>query len=144
MHEINRRVESLKIELNRVTNCLEKKNLPTIVIETIKEEIKYLKKLIDQLEDRILQIIEKNPNLKQKFESLTAIKGVGEKTAMAILIDMPSIEHFKKSGQFAAFVGITPAHFRSGTSVKGKSKIFKSRFKKYQKNSIYECYQRKN
>lgn len=123
LHEINRRVESLKIELHRVTNCLEKKNLPTIVIETIKEEIKYLKKLIAQLEERILQIIEKNPKLKQKFESLIAIKGVGEKTALAILVDMPDIEHFEKSGQFAAFVGITPAHFRSGTSVKGKSKI---------------------
>ncbi len=123
LHEINRRVESLKIELNRVTNCLEKQNLPKIVAETIETEINCLKGLIDQLEKRAQQLVDSNPDLRLKFELLTAIKGVGEKTALVILVDMPDIEHFEKSGQFAAFAGTTPAHFRSGTSVNGKSRI---------------------
>ena len=54
---------------------------------------------------------------------MTAIKGIGEKTAFAM--DMPDVSNFEKSGQFAAFVGVTPTHKESGTSVLGKSHISK-------------------
>ena len=54
---------------------------------------------------------------------MTAIKGIGEKTAFAM--DMPDVSNFEKSGQFAAFVGVTPTHKESRTSVLGKSHISK-------------------
>ena len=52
-------------------------------------------------------------------------KGVGEKSAFAILTDTPDVSNFEKSGQFTAFVGITPAHKESEISVSGKSHISK-------------------
>lgn len=124
LHEIDNRIESLQIELNRASNALEKK-LPKFVQKSIKSEINFLNKQIEKLEQEIQKIIERNAELKQKFELLTDIKGVGEKTALAILTSMPDVSNFKKSGQFTAFVGVTPSHKESGTSVKGKSHISK-------------------
>jgi hypothetical protein len=45
--------------------------------------------------------------------------------ASTILADMPDVSSFKTANQFAAYVGVTPSHFQSGTSVKGKSRISK-------------------
>ena len=89
LHEINKRIESLKIELNRITNCLEKKNLPKLVLKSIKSETNFLNKQIEKLEQEARKIVANNPDLKLKFERLTAIKGVGEKTAFAM--DVPDV-----------------------------------------------------
>lgn len=144
LHEINRRIESLKIEKNRASNGLEKQNLPKIILRSIKSEIKFLEKQIDELEQESRKIIENNAALKQKFERLTAIKGVGEKTALAVLADIPDVSNFEKSGQFTAFVGVTPMHFESGTSVKGKSHISKIGAKKIRKTLYMSAINVKN
>lgn len=39
LYEINRRIDSLKIELNRVSNILEKQNLPEVILKSINSEI---------------------------------------------------------------------------------------------------------
>jgi len=39
------------------------------------------------------------------------------------LADVPDANKFETAKQYAAFVGVTPSHFQSGTSVKGKSRI---------------------
>ncbi len=58
--------------------------------------------------------------MKEQFDRITKIKGVGEKFALAIIADMPDVLNFQKSGQFSPF------YFQSGFSVCGKSHI--SRF----------------
>lgn len=125
LHEINRRIDSLKIEQNRASNILEKQNLPGVVLRSVNSEIEFLKQQIGELEEEIRKIIENNKDLMLKFQRLMEVKGVGERTAIAILTDMPDVSNFEKSEQFAAFAGVTPAHFESGTSVKGKSHISK-------------------
>ena len=67
LHEINKRIESLKIELNRITNCLEKKKLPKLVLKSIKSEINFLNKQIEKLEQEARKIVANNPDLKLKF-----------------------------------------------------------------------------
>ena len=44
------------------------------------------------------------------------------KAICAILADT-CFERFENGKQFAAFAGVTPSHFESGTSVKGRSRI---------------------
>ncbi len=34
-----------------------------------------------------------------------------------------NVENFKNAKQFAAFAGVTPSHYESGTSVRGRSRI---------------------
>ena len=144
IHEINRRIESLKIELNRSSNSPEKRNLPEIVLESIKSEIGFLNQQIDELEQEAKKIINNNEDFKQKFKRLISIKGVGEKTAFAVLTDIPKVSNFEKSGQFTAFVGVTPSHFESGTSIKGKSHISEIGSKNIRKNLYMSAINVKN
>ena len=94
-----------------------------MTLKSIHDEIKFLKKQITLLEDETRKIINSNQNLKEQFDRITGIKGVGEKLALAIIADMPDVLNFQKSGQFSAFVGVSPSHFQSGSSVYGKSHI---------------------
>ncbi len=123
LHNINVRISALKTEVNRASNALENKNLSKVILKSIHAEIKFLKKQIALLEDEAQKIINSDQNLKEKFDRITEIKGVGEKLALAIISDMPDVSNFQKSGQFSAFAGVSPSHFQSGSSVRGKSHI---------------------
>jgi transposase len=61
--------------------------------------------------------------MSQQYENITSIKGVGPKLATVILTEFPNVECFKTADQFAAFAGVTPSHYTSGISVRGKSHI---------------------
>ena len=95
------------------------------MIKNINKEIKFLEKSIEELEKEVVKIITENDDLRVKFESLTAILGVGPKLVLTILAEMPDVENFQNAGQYASFVGVTPFHKESGTSVYGKSHISK-------------------
>jgi transposase len=124
LHEINSRIDFLKIELNRVSGFLEKKYLNEVVKKSICEEQNFLKNQIKTLETKAQAIVAENEKLRSSFEIITSIKGVGSKLALAILADA-DFNRFKNGKQYAAFTGVTPSHFESGTSVKGKSRISK-------------------
>ncbi|WP_084756307.1 IS110 family transposase [Candidatus Paracaedibacter symbiosus] len=123
LHEVNARIDTLKMELNRLINSLEKEIINKIVANSINEEMQFIKDMIKKLEQEALNIINDSPQLKRQYDILTEIKGIGTKTAMTILADMPDVSRFENAKQYAAFVGVTPSHFQSGTSVKGKSHI---------------------
>ena len=53
-----------------------------------------------------------------------------------LLAELPDVDNFKNAKQYAAFAGVTPAHFESGTSIKGKSHISRIGSKKIRK-SLY-------
>ena len=110
LHDITSRIDSLKQKIIASSNVLENKLLSKTVVENIKNEIEFLEKNIKELEDEIMKIIESNPDLRLKFEQLTAITGVGPKVALSILAGMPDVENFQNAGQFASFIGITPSH----------------------------------
>lgn len=122
LHEINCRLDSLKMELNRLNNQLEKSYLNEKVKKSINEEMDFIKNQIKTLEIEAQQIVVQNKKLQRNFEIITSIQGVGSKLALAILADA-DFERFQNGRQYAAFVGVTPSHFQSGTSVKRKSQI---------------------
>ncbi len=82
-----------------------------MILKSIHHELKFLKKRITLLEDEAQKIVNSNQNLRKQFTQVTEIKGVGEKLALAIIADMPDVSNFQKSGQFAAFAGVSPSHF---------------------------------
>ena len=94
------------------------------VKESMIEEIDFIKNQIKTLENESRRIISQNENLQNDFEIITSIKGVEEKLALVILADA-NYKNFKTGKQFAAFAGVTPSHFESGTSVRKKSRISK-------------------
>ncbi|GHU15719.1 hypothetical protein FACS189449_13490 [Alphaproteobacteria bacterium] len=84
LHEINIRIDALKVELNRLTNTLERKILNAVVKKSIDDEIAFVKSAINTLEDEAKKLIENSETLKKQSKLLTGIKGVGPKMALTI------------------------------------------------------------
>jgi transposase len=60
----------------------------------------------------------------KEFKLLQTIKGIGERTAATILIELNGLD-FETSSQAASFCGIVPSTYESGVSIKGSGKIRK-------------------
>ena len=96
LHNINVRISAFKSELNRASNASENKNSSKLIRKSVQDEITFLKNQIDLLENEARKIINFNKHLKEKFNRITEIKGVGEKSAPAILADMSDVSSFQK------------------------------------------------
>ena len=78
---------------------------------------------IEGIEARLETFFDEHPPLKAKRDLLTSIPGIGEKTATHILAEMYDLDQYENAKAVAADAGITPSHYRSGTSVRRRSKM---------------------
>lgn len=117
---------ALKEQITYCTNQLENSNsLPLSVRKVWDKTQKHYLKELEAIQKKMLIIISVCPDLKRDFDNLLTVKGIGKETAIAVLAELPHFENFASARQLAAFVGLTPKHHTSGTSVKGKVKISK-------------------
>ena len=94
-----------------------------ILFETQDRMIKYLSKQIKIVEDKINQILMANKDLKEQYDLITSIKGVGNQMAINMIIYTNAFIKFKTWRQFASYCGIAPFPNASGTSLKGRTKV---------------------
>jgi transposase len=84
-----------------------------------------LKKQMAAIDMRMEGLIAEDQTLKQKAQKLTAIAGVGTRTAVLLLARMPELGTLNRT-QAAALAGLAPFNHDSGTS-RGKRTIFGGR-----------------
>jgi transposase len=84
-----------------------------------------LKKQIAAIDMRMVGLIAEDQTLTQKAQKLTAIAGVGTRTAVLLLARMPELGSLNRT-QAAALVGLAPFNSDSGT-LRGKHTIFGGR-----------------
>jgi len=84
-----------------------------------------LKKQMAAIDMRMVGLIAEDQTLKQKAQKLTAIAGVGTRTAMLLLARMPELGTLNRT-QAAALAGLAPFNRDSGT-LRGKRTIFGGR-----------------
>src|SRR5262249_49793011 len=91
-----------------------------------------LQRLMDGLENE-LKAVEKQLNevaeqcqeVREQRDLLLSIKGIGLKSAHMILALLPELASYKNARAVAAAVGVTPAHYESGTTVHKRPKLSK-------------------
>ena len=93
---------------------------------SIVETADFLALQIKQLSAKIDQHIDQDPTLKQNHALLDSIPGIGDKTAPWLLAYLGTGERFGRGKQAAAFAGLTPRPWQSGSSIHGKSRISKT------------------
>jgi len=110
----------LVAEENRLAqlSCTELRTLSRSLISKIKTQIKTLDRGISDL-------IAQDQTLCVKAQKLTAISGVGVRTAALLLAQMPELGQLNRR-QAAALAGLAPFNHDSG-SVRGKRAIFGAR-----------------
>lgn len=91
----------------------------------IKKHTEFLEKELAVIENLLKESFNQDADLKEKLERLDEIKGVGEITAMNILIHLPELGALN-SKEISALVGVAPFNKDSGQS-KGKREIWGGR-----------------
>lgn len=114
---------SAKADLKNVLDALKSKKSEKALIKNVENQIAYQSKEIVALEKQINQFLrEYNDTL---LSNLKSIKGIGERTATALIITTNGFNNFNSSKQLASYFGIAPTEKSSGTSINGKRKISK-------------------
>lgn len=115
---LNRRGQLVKVI------ALEKQHLeksPPEFYAEIKKHIRFLEKALEKIEFSLKEEVGKDPELQDKVKRLDEIKGVGEVTAMNILIHMPELGQLAPQ-EASALAGVAPFNKDSG-QMKGKRQI---------------------
>ena len=94
-----------------------------IVLEIQQRMIRYESQQILRIEKEMEAIIKKDKDLEQIYQLITSIKGVGSQTALFMIINTNGFTKFKNARKFASYCGIAPFPNRSGTSIRGKTKV---------------------
>ena len=104
-------------EENRLAqlSCAELRTLSRSLMSKIKTQI-------ETLDRRIGELIAQDQTLWEKAQKLTAISGVGARTAALLLAQMPELGQLNRR-QAAALAGLAPFNHDSG-SIRGKRAIF--------------------
>jgi transposase len=90
---------------------------------TYEIQLEFIEKSILEVEKKMLSIIDECPELSRKFALLNSISGIGQKTAIGVLAELPEISNFNNAKQLAAYAGLNPAIRESGSSVRGRGGI---------------------
>lgn len=72
----------------------------------------------------MLQIINSDPSILRNYELLNSIKGIGTINAMNTIIHTNNFQAFETARQYACYLGIAPFEHSSGTSIKGKTRVY--------------------
>jgi len=105
-------MENMQAERNR------KRLADAEMKESIQTHIQFLKKEIEQIEKRIEEIIRSDESMAAKKRVLTQFKGIGDKTAAAMLGLVPELGYISNE-KVSSLVGLAPMANDSGT-FKGK------------------------
>lgn len=107
-----------------------------VVLNSLKKQLKNLKKEIKALGESL----EKNVKIEyeQSLTLLKSIPGIGNKTALMLLVFTDGFHRFESSKELCSYAGITPIIRQSGTSVKGRPKISKMGNPKL-RNLLFMC-----
>mgnify|MGYP002784202094 CR=1 FL=1 len=125
--------ESRQAHLNRRSQLVkmiatEKQHIeksPKSLHRYIERHIEYMEKELSIIERSLKEQIKQDECLKNKVEKLDQIKGVGEVTAMNILLNMPELGQLTPK-EVAALAGVAPFNKDSG-QMKGKRQIWGGR-----------------
>jgi len=122
------RLEAVEQDIQREKNRLEKADIACTseeVMISIQTVLKQLEEEKKRLEALIRRHIDGHPQLKQDEQLLQSIPGVGPVLSRLMMSVLRSRD-FESAPQCAAFVGLVPVQYESGSSVRGRSHLSKT------------------
>lgn len=87
------------------------------------DTIKALSKQIYKIEKEMMDIIKEAAELKKIYKLLCSINGIGPQTALYMIVYTQGFTKFENARKFASYCGIAPFPNKSGTSIRGRTKV---------------------
>jgi len=107
-----------------------------LALRIIKKKLKSIKAEVKMLEKEMETLIKTNEG--DLVSHISSIPGVGQKTAMALVVSTNGFRDFENSNQLSSFFGLAPTMRLSGSSIKGRSHISKAGDKDV-RNLLFMC-----
>jgi transposase len=122
LQELVRRLDALLEMHTQETNRLAVAH--EAVRGSLEEVIAFLDRSIAEIKEAIARHIDNHPDLKAQRDLLNSIPGIGQTTSAWLIAELGA-KRFTCARSAAAYSGLTPAHWQSGTSVQGKPRLSK-------------------
>ncbi|MDP4231707.1 MAG: IS110 family transposase [Bacteroidota bacterium] len=104
------------------------KKLDREIVRQQKMNAEYLQQLIDLAQS----------TYGKAFEAVVSIPGIGKKTASLLVMVTNGFTAFDSSKQLIAYLGLSPRHYQSGSSVHGQAHICKMGMQRV-RSALYIC-----
>jgi transposase len=85
--------------------------------------LKELDSAIDAIEAKIRDLIDSDRMLKSQHALLLSVEGVGERTAIKMIVETNAFRDFNNARKFCCHAGVAPFRYDSGSSVRSRSKV---------------------
>ena len=125
LRSMGRRLDELQGMKQQEQNRLKSGVRDRVVIESLQENLKQLGVQIKALWKKIKEHVNQHPDLREKQRLLTSIPGIGKLTAIKLIAEIGEIKDFTSASQLAAYAGLAPKQFQSGSSVHKQTRISK-------------------
>lgn len=93
-----------------------------VSIVILKDNINHLEKQIQTTEKAMNELIKQDETMITNYKLSKTVKGVGMVLAVQMLLHTHNYTRFESSRQFAAYCGLVPYPYQSGTSIHGRNK----------------------
>ena len=123
LRSMARRRESLMEMRQQEVNRLKSGAYSAVMQAQTQQHLEDLTQYIKAVEHLIRQHIKAHRSLQRLCKLLTSIPGIALKSAWNILAEIQDMAAFSSARQLAAYAGLTPQRFESGSSVRGKSRL---------------------
>jgi transposase len=119
--ETRKKLSSSAKEMHRVKN---NPSSELIFMESL-EYITSLSKSILRCEQKIETLISDDISLSKNYKLITSVIGIGLVNASLILVATSNFTEISSPRQFGCYCGVVPFEYRSGSSIKGKTRVSK-------------------
>jgi transposase len=92
-------------------------------LDVNKRVIKSLSSEMESIEKEIETIIKSDPEVQKNYKILKTIPGIGKIIAFYLIAYTHNFTKFENARKFCCYCGIAPFENRSGTSLKGRTKV---------------------
>lgn len=121
-----RRIDDVVEMAAREKGRLASPALTKSVRRSVGRTVRLLEREADKLRAEADALVAATESLSADRELLESIPGVGRQTATTILAELPGVERLPSAESAAAYCGLSPKEFRSGTSVRRKTRLSKA------------------
>ena len=92
-------------------------------IKRTKELLEFLETQVQDIEKDMAQTIDSDAELKNNYQLLLTISGIGIVNAVNTIVATHNFKMFDNARQYASYIGVAPFEHTSGTSVRGKTHV---------------------
>jgi len=121
-----RRAEDLVEMAAREKGRLASPALTDAARRSVERTIRLLEEEADVVRAEADELVAAAESLRADRDLLESIPGVGRRTATAVLAELPAVDRLPSAASAAAACGLAPREFRSGTSVRRRTRLSKA------------------